>query len=163
MEYIAWIIGLFFALLAFFLLIYAIFCPREWLGLLPTRPHLIPSLVTVLMLIMATMNGVYHPSVYHPSYFDPSYYTGWGFFDPSDGYFLLLRWAVMVVSLYIAYKGYQWKKIWVSWLFGFIAILFNPLAQITFERGTWQVFDVLCALAFLTAGFLIHSPAKTTA
>ena len=129
--------------------------------LLSIRPHLIPSLVTALMLVMATMNRYTYTgrrALFVPSDGYLNRYTGWGFFVLSDGYFQLLRWVVMVVSLYIAYKGYQWKKIWISWLFGFIAILFNPIAQITFSRETWQVFDVLCALAFLTAGFLIKQP-----
>ena len=37
----------------------------------------------------------------------------------------------------------------VTWLFVGIALLFNPLAPVYLDRGTWRPLDIACGLAFL--------------
>lgn len=64
------------------------------------------------------------------------------------GYYQLLRFVTCGVAVYIAFLGYNWKKIWAVWLFGFVAVLFNPLISIHLSRELWQPIDLLCGLLF---------------
>lgn len=67
------------------------------------------------------------------------------------GYFTLLRFIVTTVAVYIAYASYiEGKEIWTS-IFGFIAILFNPIIPIYLTREIWLPVD------FTVGVFLIAS------
>ncbi len=74
------------------------------------------------------------------------------------GYYQLLRFVVCGVSVYIVFMAYGWHKMWVAWLFGFVALLFNPLIPIHLSRELWQPIDMGCALLFLTTMFLLKKP-----
>ena len=56
----------------------------------------------------------------------------------------MLRFVVCGVSVYVAFKAYNWQRIWGTWLFGFIAVLFNPLILIHLSREIWKRIDVIC-------------------
>ena len=47
------------------------------------------------------------------------------------------------------------------YLFGAVAVLFNPLAPIHLSRGTWQVLDPAAAIAFLVTAVALASPNTT--
>lgn len=72
------------------------------------------------------------------------------------GYFTLLRFVVCAVGAYLAYKTYEGNKesIWV-WLFGGIAVLFNPIIPIHLQRETWWVIDLIVGVFFLLSMFTI--------
>lgn len=72
------------------------------------------------------------------------------------GYFTLLRFVVCAVGVYIAYKIYVSNNdsLWV-WLFGGIAILFNPIIPIHFERETWWIIDLIIGGIFVLSMFII--------
>lgn len=74
------------------------------------------------------------------------------------GFFTLLRFVVCVVGAYIAYKTYEKENdsLWV-WLFGGIAVLFNPIIPISFERETWWFIDLIVGVLFLFSIFLINN------
>ena len=74
------------------------------------------------------------------------------------GYYQILRWATCAAAVYVAYNAYQWRKLWAVYLFGVVAVLFNPLAPIHLSRGTWQVVDPAAALAFLVAAVVLFKP-----
>lgn len=82
--------------------------------------------------------------------------SGFLFYAMNDGleygYFTLMRVVVCAVSIYLGYLAYEKneKSIWV-WLFGFVAVLFNPLVPIHLERQTWVPID------FFTGVFLLAS------
>ena len=97
------------------------------------RPHLIPALITAIMLVGALAKWPY-------------------------GYYQLLRFVVCGVAVYIAYMAYNWQKMWAVWVFGFIALLFNPLAPIHFSRELWQSVDVICAVLFAVISFVLKKP-----
>lgn len=62
------------------------------------------------------------------------------------GYYQILRWTVSLVGISNAYKAYELNlKGWVVAM-AFVAILFNPIAPITFEKEIWVVFDVAVAI-----------------
>lgn len=66
--------------------------------------------------------------------------------DLPYGYFQVLRW---VVCLFAVYTASQYRAGALAMLFGLIAILFNPLAPIHFEREVWMLIDLACAGVFL--------------
>ncbi len=77
------------------------------------------------------------------------------------GYFNLLRFVVCAVGIYLAYKTYEDNKesLWV-WAFAGIAVLFNPIIIITFERSTWWVIDLMVGIFFVLSIFLIKIEEK---
>jgi hypothetical protein len=99
------------------------------------RPHLIPAILAAVMLFGALGQ--------------------W-----PDGYYQLLRFVTCCVSVYVAYTAYTWQKMWAVWLFGFIAVLFNPLAPIHFSRELWQYVDIICAVLFTVIAFILRKPAE---
>ena len=62
------------------------------------------------------------------------------------GYYQLLRWVVMIVGAYSAYSVYEDKNNTWAWIFGAIAVLFNPIIPFTFAKETWQVIDIATAI-----------------
>ncbi len=76
------------------------------------------------------------------------------------GYYQLLRFVVCGVSVYVAYTACVWQKMWATWLFGFIAILFNPLAPIHLPHETWQSIDLICAVLFIIVAVMLKIPSK---
>jgi hypothetical protein len=67
------------------------------------------------------------------------------------GYFQLLRFVVCGAGAYVAWVSYHSRYAWAAWPFGFVAILFNPLAPVHLSRATWQPVDLACAALFLLA------------
>lgn len=70
-------------------------------------------------------------------------------------YFILLRFVVCTVGIYLAYKIYEDNKesLWI-WAFGFIAILFNPIIIIYFQREQWWFIDLIVGIFFVLSIFL---------
>jgi hypothetical protein len=75
------------------------------------------------------------------------------------GYYTLLRFVVCGTAAYGAYfaSTEQKKPAW-AWIFGIIAVLFNPLIPIHLTRDIWAVIDVAVALLlFVSLLFLRQS------
>jgi len=64
------------------------------------------------------------------------------------GYYQMLRWVVCAVGIYVAYTAYRWGKVWVTWVFGFVAALFNPIIPVHLTKEIWQPIDFICAVLF---------------
>lgn len=101
--------------------------------MLEKRPHLILSLIAAAMLLGALADWPY-------------------------GYYQLLRFVTCGVSVYIAVLAYNWQKMWALWLFGFIALLFNPLIPIHLSRDVWQPIDFICAILFVIVALILKTP-----
>ena len=97
------------------------------------RPHLIPSLIAAAMLFIALGHLPY-------------------------GYYTLLRFVVCGCAAFVAFVGYSGGKIWATWLFAFVAVLFNPIIKINFHKDAWQVFDFICAILFIVGLFVVRLP-----
>ena len=106
--------------------------------LLEKRPHLIPSLIVAVMLLLALASLPY-------------------------GYYQLLRFIVCGVGVYVAYTAYNGQKMWAMWLFGFIALLFNPLIPIHLSTELWQPIDAICAILFIVIAIVLQKPSTKTA
>ncbi|NQT97178.1 MAG: hypothetical protein HQ562_05490 [Candidatus Marinimicrobia bacterium] len=68
--------------------------------------------------------------------------------DLPYGYYTLLRIIICILAGYTAYVAYESEKIPWVWIFGLIAILFNPVIPIYLDRETWAVIDIIVALVF---------------
>ena len=97
------------------------------------RPHAIPSAIAALVLLGALLPWPY-------------------------GYYQLLRFITCGTAIYIAFKAWCWQKMWAVVVFGFMALLFNPLIPIHFSREAWQPIDVICAALFCYAAFVLRDP-----
>jgi hypothetical protein len=106
-------------------------------SILEKRPHLIPAIVAAVILLLALATWPY-------------------------GYYQLLRFVVCGVSVYVAFMAYQWQKIWATWLFGFIAVLFNPLIPIHLSRRVWQPIDAICGLIFIAGAIILNAPVTSS-
>ena len=71
------------------------------------------------------------------------------------GYYQLLRFVVCGVGAYFAYTAYQWGKLWAVWVFGIIAVLFNPFVPNHLPQELWIPIDVMCWAVFIVSGFAI--------
>ena len=110
---------------------------QEKQGFYDNRPHVIPSIAATAMLLGALAQWPY-------------------------GYYQLLRWAVCGVAIFVAISAYRWQKLWAIWLFGFVAVLFNPLIPVHLSRDVWQPIDVICAILFIFAAVVLREPSKST-
>lgn len=98
-------------------------------------PHLIPALIAAVMLL-----GALAPLPY--------------------GYYQALRWVTCGVGVYMAVNAYSWGKTWATWIFGAIAILFNPLIPIHLTREIWQPIDAICSLFFGLSILFLKKPSE---
>lgn len=105
-------------------------------SVLEKRPHLIPCIITALMLVGALGRWPY-------------------------GYYQLLRWVTCGAAVFVAFVAYNWEKLWATWLFGFIALLFNPVIPVHLSREIWQPIDVVCALLFAIIALALREPRQS--
>ena len=64
------------------------------------------------------------------------------------GYFMFLRLAVTAAAAYVAYVNFNkdipvWGIVFVG-----VALLFNPLYTVHFDKGLWAVIDIVVAALF---------------
>ncbi len=74
---------------------------------------------------------------------------------PYAAYFQIMNWVTALAAVQVAYRGYRDGKSWATWLFGAVAILFNPIAPIYLRNDIWQIADVVVAVLMLASIFLM--------
>ena len=70
------------------------------------------------------------------------------------GYYGLLRLVVCASAAYSAYallSGAQ--RPWLAWTFVGLAILYNPIFRVHFERETWSIINVISAAPYGLLGW----------
>jgi FtsH-binding integral membrane protein len=77
----------------------------------------------------------------------------WALGDHPYSYYQFLRWAIMIIGVYSAYLSYENKRIGWVWIFGIMAILFNPIIPFYLSKDTWQMFDFAGAIVFVVSLF----------
>lgn len=83
-------------------------------------------------------------------------FDGWPY-----GFFTLLRFVVFASSAYVAYMAYEVQKEKGVWIFGFLAILFNPFIVIHLNREIWSVLDLIVGIFMIISVFVLkleHKP-----
>jgi len=73
-------------------------------------------------------------------------------------YYTFLRIVTCGVAVVTAGFAYEQKRIAVTWLFGFIAVLFNPIVPVHLTREIWAPIDLLTAVLFVVAIFIVREP-----
>ncbi len=82
-------------------------------------------------------------------------FNGWPY-----GFFTLLRFVVFVASTYIAWMAYEAQKEKWIWIFGFLAVLFNPFIVIHLNRETWGVIDLIVGIFMIISVFVLKLERK---
>lgn len=73
------------------------------------------------------------------------------------GYYMFLRVVICGVLAYLAWRALDGKESGWVFLFGFGAILYNPIATVSLTRGLWTVINLL------TIGALVAFSLKSRA
>jgi hypothetical protein len=74
------------------------------------------------------------------------------------GFFTLLRLVVFGTTAYLSWLAYKIEKeVWI-WIFGFIALIFNPLIPLHLGRDVWMVVDLLVAVFLIISIFVFKLP-----
>jgi len=77
------------------------------------------------------------------------------------GFFTLLRFVVFAATAYVAWMAYeQQKEKWI-WIFGFLAVLFNPFFPIYLNRDLWSVIDLVVGLFLVASVFVLKFARKS--
>ena len=77
------------------------------------------------------------------------------------GVFTLLRFVVFVASAYIVWMAHEVRKEKWVWIFGFLAILFNPFIVIHLDRETWSVIDFIVGVFMIVSVFVLKLESKS--
>jgi hypothetical protein len=65
------------------------------------------------------------------------------------GYFTLLRWVVCATAIYTSSVSIKVNRVPWAWVFGLIALIFNPLMPASIDRATWAYVDVAVGVLLL--------------
>ena len=69
------------------------------------------------------------------------------------GYYIFLRWIISLSSVFIAYKAYErGKNTWI-YIFGGLAILFNPIVPVYLDKSVWVSINLTSVVLFMIFGF----------
>jgi len=71
------------------------------------------------------------------------------------GFFTLLRFVVFGASAYVAWMAYEMKKEKWVWIFGFLAVLFNPFIVIHLNRELWSIIDLIVGIFMIVSVFVL--------
>jgi len=82
-------------------------------------------------------------------------FDGWPY-----GFFTLLRFVVFAAMAYMAWVAYESKQGKWIWIFGFIAVIFNPFIPLYFGRGFWVIVDFMVAIFLIISIFVFKLPEK---
>ena len=82
-------------------------------------------------------------------------FDGWPY-----GFFTLLRFIVFASSAHVAWMAYEAQKEKWAWVFGFLAILFNPFIIIHLNREIWIVIDLIVGIFMIVSVFIFKIPKK---
>ncbi len=74
------------------------------------------------------------------------------------GFFTLLRLVVFGTTVYLSWLAYKSERHTWIWIFGFIALVFNPLIPLYLGRDLWVVVDLLVAIFLIVSTFAFKLP-----
>jgi len=78
------------------------------------------------------------------------------------GYYMLLRLVACGVFAWAAFITYEKNEEILPWVFGILAIIFNPIVKIHFPKEFWAVIDVCSGVFLLLASKKLISTEETT-
>jgi hypothetical protein len=78
-----------------------------------------------------------------------------------DSFYTLLRWVCCAVFAYSAVTSFQMKRVLWLWIFGVLAVLFNPIFPLPLDRSLWIAADWFSIGAMVIAAFVFRKASKT--
>lgn len=69
-------------------------------------------------------------------------------YDFGSGFFTVIQIVVFIFSLLTLYDYHKRKQPLGVWVFGLIAVLYNPFCDVEFVESRWVIMDVIAATAF---------------
>ncbi len=90
----------------------------------------------------------------------------WATEPHSYDYYTLLRWAVCAVAVGSGWAAFSVERRVEPWLYGAVALLFNPLIPVHLSRSTWQPIDIVVGIGFVVSAleklrFLKSAPSES--
>jgi len=82
-------------------------------------------------------------------------FNGWPY-----GFFTLLRFVVFASAAYVTWMAYEAQKEKWVWIFGLLAIVFNPFIPLYFGRDFWVIVDFVVAMFLVVSIFIFKIPKK---
>jgi len=73
----------------------------------------------------------------------------WALANHPYDYYTILRWVVCGVAAFSTYVSYEINKKEWTWIFGIIALLFNPIITTHLSREMWAYIDIITGIIFL--------------
>ena len=72
-----------------------------------------------------------------------------GFLPMPYGYYNLSRLVVSGCAIYFAYQLFQKEEKTFVWVFGFLAVLYNPIIPVyLYEKEIWMVINIITGIVF---------------
>jgi len=71
------------------------------------------------------------------------------------GYYIVLRFAICGILIYLAFRARELEKSTWIWLFAISAIVYNPLIRVHLTREIWSVVNVATIVLFAWAIFAL--------
>jgi outer membrane protein assembly factor BamB len=72
-----------------------------------------------------------------------------------NGYYMMLKIVVSIVSIYMVIIAYFWRKKLVILPFIIVAVLFNPIFPISLSRNLWLLIDILSGILFIVSSLVL--------
>jgi len=69
------------------------------------------------------------------------------------GYYIILRIAIFISSILIAYRFYKKSLTFWAFVFGAVGLLFNPLMPVYMSKESWIPIDFITAIIFFYVAF----------
>jgi len=79
--------------------------------------------------------------------------------DQPYDYYTLLRWGISAIGIYYTYSFYK-KSSSAFWVFGIIAVLFNPIIPFYSTKDSWQFIDLIVAAIFGFCAYAVNNENK---
>jgi hypothetical protein len=75
-----------------------------------------------------------------------------------NNFYTLLRWVCCAAFAYSAFTAHERNRVAWVWIFGVLAMLFNPIVPLHFQRDTWQMIDWVTISVIVVAGVAFWPP-----
>ncbi|MDZ4211263.1 MAG: DUF6804 family protein [Methylotenera sp.] len=75
------------------------------------------------------------------------------------GYYMLLRLVACGVFAFAAFVSFDRKNKTLPWVYGLLALLFNPIIKIHLPKEVWAFVDVASAILLLATAKVVKSNA----
>jgi hypothetical protein len=80
----------------------------------------------------------------------------WGLLRHQIDYYSGLRFVVSCSCAYGVYLAIKWQQVTWAFIFGALALLFNPLKPLLIKRETWFYIDISVAAFLILTIFFFH-------